>query len=236
MATRIWSNQGLTEKTPQHWNMTREDLLPNKESKSSRKCCWWLCKITLEAFLEEEDLLHYIGRIQSSISRSVIGALILLLSYTLSILSLTFGILSLGSCPCQPVLPTFLIVHGSAMAIRCLFDTGKLFRRSKRETTDGDCSPCHIFSKICGILITFWTITGSVWVYSVVAKVDTTSNISRNFCDPMLYWYSVVLVSIVLFGLLIKGIFLLVISMVYCKYENRTCYSNIINESLGEFV
>lgn len=35
MATRIWSNQGLTEKTPQHWNMTREDLLPNKESSKS---------------------------------------------------------------------------------------------------------------------------------------------------------------------------------------------------------
>jgi hypothetical protein len=35
--------------------------------------------------------------------------------------------------------------------------------------------------------------TGSVWVYSVVAKVETASNISRNFCDPMLYWYSVAL-------------------------------------------
>ena len=78
--------------------------------------------------------------------------------------------------------------------------------------------------------------TGSVWVYSVVAKVETASNISRNFCDPMLYWYSVILVSLVLFGLITKCIFLLVISMVYCKYENRTCYSHIINESLGEFV
>lgn len=39
-------------------------------SAKSRKCCVWICQITSEAFLEEEDLLHYIGRIESTVSKS----------------------------------------------------------------------------------------------------------------------------------------------------------------------
>ena len=66
------------------------------------------------------------------------------------------------------------------MAIRCLFDTGKLFRRSKRETTDDDCSPCHIFSKICGILITFWTITGNIMFYRMT-RIKQFSWLPRTF-------------------------------------------------------
>ncbi|VDI51694.1 Hypothetical predicted protein [Mytilus galloprovincialis] len=57
----------------------------------SRKCCVWICQITSEAFLEEEDLLHYIGRIESTVSKSAIGAVLLILSYALSIMSLAIA-------------------------------------------------------------------------------------------------------------------------------------------------
>ncbi|XP_052057780.1 uncharacterized protein LOC127698383 [Mytilus californianus] len=222
--------------------MASEDLIPKTakngtKSSKSRKCCVWICQITSEAFLEEEDLLHYIGRIESTVSKSAIGAVLLILSYALSIMSLAIGFLRIGTCQCQPVLPIFLIVHGSAMCVRSLFETGKLCKQTKREDASSNaCSPLQTLSKISSVLVAFWTITGSVWVFSIVTEVNVNEANNMNYCDPMLYWYSLVLVSVILTGLILKAIFLLVISLVYCRYEDRSWYSELMADNLGAFV
>ncbi|XP_076100815.1 uncharacterized protein LOC143070017 isoform X1 [Mytilus galloprovincialis] len=202
----------------------------------SRKCCVWICQITSEAFLEEEDLLHYIGRIESTVSKSAIGAVLLILSYALSIMSLAIGFVRIGTCQCQPVLPIFLIVHGSAMCVRTLFETGKLCTQTKRDDSSTECSPLQTLSKISGVLVAFWTITGSVWVFSIVREVNVNETNNMSYCDPMLYWYSLLLVSVILTGLILKAIFLLVISLVYCRYEDRSWYSELMADNLGAFV
>lgn len=35
-----------------------------------KKCCYWLCHVTTEAFLDEEDLLNYISKVENLLSKS----------------------------------------------------------------------------------------------------------------------------------------------------------------------
>ena len=52
-------------------------------------------------------------------------------------------------------------LHGSAMCVRTLFETGKLCTQSKRDDSSTECSPLQTLSKISGVLVAFWTITGT---------------------------------------------------------------------------
>lgn len=219
--------------------MANEGLIPRGQNHTNhsekKKCCYWLCHVTTEAFLDEEDLLNYISKVENLLSKSVIGVVVFLLSYAFSITSLAVGILHIGSCPCQPVLPLFLIIHGSAMCVRCLFGTIKICSKHKSDSDEG-CSPLETFSNICGVMILFWTITGSIWVFSIVLQVNTEVHTDMEYCHPLIYYYSVVLVTAVMTGIILRVVFVCTISVIYYQYENRSLYSHLMTEKYGNFV
>uniref|UniRef100_A0A8C8RWZ3 Uncharacterized protein n=1 Tax=Pelusios castaneus TaxID=367368 RepID=A0A8C8RWZ3_9SAUR len=121
------------------------------------------------------------------------------------------GALYLGQCPCQYLVPYYLLVGGSASLVFLLLT----------------CLPCgdgtpQLSSGVCNWRTAFllfffaWFIAGNVWVYSIYPPNYTTPT-EQNFCPRLLYLFAfwittlvyVALVTALLAALCILGCLML---------------------------
>ncbi|KAG9274311.1 hypothetical protein AMEX_G11220 [Astyanax mexicanus] len=99
----------------------------------------------------------------------------------ITIAEITIGAVYLKDCPLQHNIPVYVLVFGVLSAVTILFI----------------CMPCDAMNFLCvvwmGLLSLFmfcWTITGSVWIYSIYPPNYNSTVPGEPYCNKTLYLFA----------------------------------------------
>ncbi|XP_060078143.1 transmembrane protein 272-like [Ylistrum balloti] len=189
-----------------------------------------LCTIVIGAYEESEDLMTFISQVFSAIDHTAFGYTVSACSFIIGLLAIVLGILRYGACPCEPCVPMFLAVGGCALMLRaiCKILSWCCNRRKTCDETEPDV--LQTLHSILGILVLFWTIPGIVWIFGIIHKVDTGHAESDNYCDYVLYWFTVSFLGIIFFVLLLQSSLLIAMCIVHNYMYTHADYSNFDND------
>jgi hypothetical protein len=113
----------------------------------------------------------------------------LLLPFSISIVSLIFGIPHLHNCPIQPHIPVYLIVQGAVgllIFLIHLLAIVYILRITKLKYLF--IGTIAILTAFIGLFLFAWFIAGNVWIFSVVNRVQFTDQTKTNsYCNFTLY-------------------------------------------------
>jgi hypothetical protein len=134
-----------------------------------------------------KDEKEPIKRVQKSLafcSNPIVSIIIILINCFTCIAQLIIGALNLTNCPIQPMIPIWLIVHGSAGILNSIITlTNNFIIKIKSKT-----SPILQYSSCSiGLFFLVWLILGDIWIYSIWNKVEYNSNSTQFYCDQLTY-------------------------------------------------
>ncbi|KAG7460223.1 hypothetical protein MATL_G00219220 [Megalops atlanticus] len=113
----------------------------------------------------------------------ILTAIFIFVWASFSFVQVTMGTLYLLDCPCQPLLPVFLIVSGGvelAFHFMC---------RPKRPRQEVFPFQLNIWGKLLSAFHICWFLAGNVWVFSMSTPSSTPGD--PKYCDRKLYLFSV---------------------------------------------
>ncbi|XP_074839059.1 transmembrane protein 272-like isoform X2 [Carettochelys insculpta] len=132
--------------------------------------------------------------IQEAPVHPALSVLAKILFCALPVASIVIGALYLGQCPCQPLLPHYLLVEGAVLLLLLVLS----------------CLPCEEGAQLSlgalgcrGTVLLFlfaWFIAGNVWVYSIYPP-DYGHPGQPRFCARPLYLFAFWLTTLVYVGL-----------------------------------
>ncbi|XP_033738371.1 uncharacterized protein LOC117325948 [Pecten maximus] len=189
-----------------------------------------LCTIVIAAYEESEDLMTFISQVFSSIDHTVFGYTVSVSSFITGLLAFVLGILRYGSCPCEPCVPMFLAVGGCALMLRAICKVLGWCCNSRKTCDETEPNVLQTLHSILGILVLFWTIPGIVWIFGIIHKVDTSHAESGNYCDYVLYWFTVSFLGVIFLVLLLQASLLIAMCIVHNYMYTHTDYSNFDND------
>ncbi|OWF36053.1 uncharacterized protein LOC110442165 [Mizuhopecten yessoensis] len=189
-----------------------------------------LCTIVITAYEESEDLMTFISQVFSAIDRTALGCTVCISSFIIGLLAIVLGILRYGACPCEPCVPMFLAVGGCALMLRAIFQVLGWCCNSRKTCDETEPDVLQTLHSILGILVLFWTIPGIVWIFGIIHKVDTDHAESVNYCDYVLYWFTVSFLGIIFLVLLLQSSLLIAMCIVHNYMYSHTDYSNFDND------
>ncbi|XP_069127357.1 uncharacterized protein [Argopecten irradians] len=200
------------------------DHLSDKPNDSS------LCTIVISSYEESEDLMTFISQVFSAIDRTVFGYTVSVSSFIIGLLAIVLGVLRYGSCPCEQCVPMFLAVGGSALTLRAVCKALGWCCNSRKTCDETEPDVLQTLHSILGILVLFWTIPGIVWIFGIINKVDTIDAESDNYCDFVLYWFTVSFLGVIFLVLLLQTSLLIAMCIVHNYMYTHTDYSNFDND------
>jgi hypothetical protein len=110
---------------------------------------------------------------------------------------LNYGITYLNQCPIQPLINTFLIVHGCSSLINgIVLLIGHLAAKYiKRSPNPSPCSRRLVVGSLIALLILLifsvpWLIVGQVWVFGAQTNGFQSSNstLTTTYCQSQVFW------------------------------------------------
>ncbi|XP_060768865.1 transmembrane protein 272-like isoform X2 [Neoarius graeffei] len=164
--------------------------------------------------MEDRALLHNIRQTpKPSLPVLIISKL---MAIALPVAQLVIGVLYLEECPCQPLIPIYLLVSGvfaiMLVMLSCLPCT------QEGENGGGAISTlCTTWNSLVTLFLFCWFIAGNVWIYSIYEPSYDQHTV--QYCAKTLYlfaFWTVTLVYIII-GLIITAGCCIMVCMCLCS-------------------
>lgn len=168
-----------------HMHVAEDDIPPTYESLFGQIKEEWLTSNNFVEFLRNATPIFL-----ASLECTFLLCFLLVLPVTYIVI----GIVYIDDCPVNRMIPLYLVVIG----VLGLLHNGmaQLMRRFREKEFWG--ISCRIIELLLVITSIIWFLLGKIWVYSSFDKVCFDATDSTCYCHPVCYWFTFVIVTIVL--------------------------------------
>ncbi|XP_048763404.1 uncharacterized protein LOC125671619 [Ostrea edulis] len=187
------------------------------------------CRILQNAYMEEEDAYNFICHVNNSFNKSVFGLLMLTIGLAVSALCLTFGIMEFHNCPCEPLLPLFLSLNGTALLFKCVLQGARIMCNIAPPEGERHC--LYTVTDMLTLFLVFWGCTGAVLVYNLLKIVQTENKSATHYCDFHLLTLAIAVVTVTFVVIIFTLVCYAILWFIHDKMESSQSFKNFIVES-----
>ncbi|CAJ0599274.1 unnamed protein product [Cylicocyclus nassatus] len=123
------------------------------------------------------DMVKFLYKASKIVLASHAAAVVLGILYVIPVIMITIGALNYKRCPVKKEIPVWLIVAG----IMALIQLSVRFISKSKEWSSAITTIWGFVRLMLGLILLFWIILGSLWVYNAYGEVIYDNSDSENY-------------------------------------------------------